>query len=1090
MRKIGLLVALTACLTAASCSWIQESMGEREAQRILEATGIRGGLIVHLGSGDGRITAGLFRHESFQVQGLDSDVEDVSESRDYLRDRGLYGQVSTDLLQGSRLPYIDNLVNLVVSEDLGAVPMAEVMRVLCPNGVAYIKEGEEWIKTVKPRPAEIDDWTHYWHDATGNAVAQDSTVGPPRGFQWIGSPTWARHHDHMSSMTALVSAGGRIFYIIDEGPRESILLPAEWFLVARDAFNGTILWKRSISLWNTHLWPLKSGPAQLPHRLVAIGDRVYVTLGIDAPVTALDAATGETLLTYEGTEDTEEIIASDGELILLINRAGTKWNDYRPTDTFVWANMSVANTEFAWDGQDRSIRVVQGTTGELLWETNQPVVPLSLSADANGVYFHDGEKIICRDRKSGEEQWKSQPVETRSPVQTSFGPRLVVYKDVVLFSTGKYSMSSYSAETGELLWTAEQARSGHQSPEDLLVVDDLVWSGAIAVPRFSGVFTGRDPWTGEVKSEFPPDVEIDWFHQRCYPSKATNRYLLPSRTGIEFVDFRAQQWTTNHWVRGSCVYGIMPANGLVYAPPHSCACFLEAQLNGFSALAPQTEYAALKVTAENRLEQGPAYGEAVDRMLARETDWPAYRHDSARSGFTTASVPASLGRKWQAQLGGRLGGLTMAQNRVFATSIDTHTVFALSADTGDILWSYTAGGRVDSPPTFNKGTILFGSADGGVYCLRASDGNLIWRFRVAPAELKLLAYEQLESVWPVHGSVLVENDVAYCLAGRSMFLDGGIRLVRLDPETGRKLSETILDEKDPVSGENLQSKVSGLNMPVASPDILSSDGRLIYMRSQSFDFAGVRQEVGPKKVVEQEGEGSHLFSMVGFLDDSWFHRSYFMYGRGAESGWPGWFRAGRYIPAGRLLVFDDDSVYGYGRQPEFFAQSSVLEYLLFSAEKKANPEEIQRVQEATNRMDKKAEKRNASAADWGLRKEFPFSDRTAVNFQWKHDNPPFSVRAMVLADDTLFIAGPPDVVNEEEVYLHPDDPELLEKVQQQRAAVAGQMGSLLWAVSASDGSKLAEYRLESLPVFDGMAASEGQLYLAMKDGSVLCLAGD
>jgi outer membrane protein assembly factor BamB len=262
---------------------------------------------------------------------------------------------------------------------------------------------------------------------------------------------------------------------MDEGPRESILLPAEWVLVARDAFNGTILWKREIPLWNTHLWPLKSGPAQLPHRLVAIEDRVFVTLGIDAPVTALDAATGETILTYEGSEDTEEIIASNGELILLINKTGTKWNDYRPTDTFVWANMTLANHDFAWDGKDRAIRVMQDTTGDLLWETSQPVVPLSLSADSKGVYFHDGEKIVCRDRKNGEERWKSQPVETRSPVQTSFGPRLVLYKDVVLFSTGKYSMSAYSAETGETLWTAEQARSGHQSPEDLLVVDDLVW---------------------------------------------------------------------------------------------------------------------------------------------------------------------------------------------------------------------------------------------------------------------------------------------------------------------------------------------------------------------------------------------------------------------------------------------------------------------------------------------------------------------------------------------------------------------------------------------------------------------------------------
>ena len=54
--------------------------------------------------------------------------------------------------------------------------------------------------------------------ADGNPVAQDSTVGPPERLQWVGSPRWARHHDHMASMTSLVSAGGRLFYIFDEGP--------------------------------------------------------------------------------------------------------------------------------------------------------------------------------------------------------------------------------------------------------------------------------------------------------------------------------------------------------------------------------------------------------------------------------------------------------------------------------------------------------------------------------------------------------------------------------------------------------------------------------------------------------------------------------------------------------------------------------------------------------------------------------------------------------------------------------------------------------------------------------------------------------
>ena len=118
---------------------------------------------------------------------------------------------------------------------------------LVPNGVAYVKDGGKWTKTVKPRPQEIDEWTHYLHDASNNAVAHDTVVGPPRRMQWVGSPRYSRHHDHMSSLSAAVSAGGRIFYIFDEASPVSVLLPSKWTLVARDAFNGTILWKRRLT---------------------------------------------------------------------------------------------------------------------------------------------------------------------------------------------------------------------------------------------------------------------------------------------------------------------------------------------------------------------------------------------------------------------------------------------------------------------------------------------------------------------------------------------------------------------------------------------------------------------------------------------------------------------------------------------------------------------------------------------------------------------------------------------------------------------------------------------------------------------------
>ncbi|MHC4178749.1 MAG: class I SAM-dependent methyltransferase, partial [Planctomycetota bacterium] len=319
--------AMAILLVLAACAAVSAADGgpagaKEQADRILEASGVRGGLVVHLGCGDGSLTAALRANRSFMVHGLDRDPKSVAKAREHVRSLGLYGKsVSVDRLAGSRLPYVDNLVNLIVAEDLGnsGIGMKEVMRVLCPNGVAYLKQGGKWTRTVKPRPSEIDEWTHFMHDPSNNAVAHDSVVGPPRHLQWVGSPRWSRMHDHMSSVSALVSANGRLFYIFDEGPRAAIELPPKWMLIARDAFNGTVLWKRPIRKWHTHLWPLKSGPAHLPRRIVAIGDTLYATPGIDAPVTALDAATGKTMRTYQGTQATEEMIVADGVLFLVVN---------------------------------------------------------------------------------------------------------------------------------------------------------------------------------------------------------------------------------------------------------------------------------------------------------------------------------------------------------------------------------------------------------------------------------------------------------------------------------------------------------------------------------------------------------------------------------------------------------------------------------------------------------------------------------------------------------------------------------------------------------------------------------------------------
>ena len=920
--------------------------GAEPILQVLDAADFQGGFVVHLGAQDPSRTFALREKFSTQIHLLSREMSGVDEIRAAIDELGFYGDVSADHLHGNDLPYVDNLVNLLVAEDLGDVPLEEVLRVLVPNGVAIIKKGDQWEKVVKPRPEEIDEWSHYLHDASGNSVAHDDVVGPPRHLQWVGSPRWSRHHDRMASMSALVSTAGRMFYVMDEGSRVSIQLPPKWKLIARDAFNGMVLWKRDIPDWQSHLWPLKSGPTQLSRRLVSTDDEVFITLGYNAPLSALDAVTGETLRSYQGSDATEEVIHSGDKLFLVVRKGTAELQDYKPLNGTVGDQADVRQ-RFFWNEEPRVVMAFDASTAELLWSRRTRVSPLTLCADHSRVYFHDGDHLVSLDQETGDLAWQSDPVTRRESFTFNFGPRLVIHEDVVLYSGGDGKMRSMDSKTGSVLWQSSFPNSGYQSPQDLMVMDGLVWVAPLTSGRDSGVYTGRDPRTGEVKKEFAPDVDTYWFHHRCYIAKATDNFLMPSRTGIEFVDPDKEHWDIHHWVRGGCLYGVMPCNGLTYAPPHNCACYPEAKLFGFNALAPASASRPVPtvVPEDGRLEKGVGYDKplAIGNSEQAESDWPTYRHDSSRSGATGRPVDAKLSEKWNAKLGGRLTAPVISQGLVFVAQTDRHRIVAIRQSDGEVAWSYTIGARIDSPPTIRSGRVVFGGADGWVYCL-TTQGALVWRYRAAPMDRRAMAFEQLESLWPVHGSVLIHDDVVYCVAGRSIFLDGGLRLLALDLETGEKQFETLMDETNPETGNNIQEKLQVLQMPVGLPDILSTDGRHLYMKSQKFDFDGKRIDIGPNsgdfatQASKQRGEDAHLFAPMGFLDESWFHRSYWVMGQSFAGGHGGYYQAGRFAPSGRLLVHGNGYVFGYGRKPEYLRWTTTLEHQLFAAE--PNPPEI------------------------------------------------------------------------------------------------------------------------------------------------------
>jgi len=1052
------------------------------AKQILDATGVKGGIVVHLGCGDGKLTAALRPGESYTVHALEADPAKVAAARKHIRSLGLYGPVSVEQFSASLLPYTENLINLVVVQDAGKVPMEEVMRVLAPQGVAYVEREGKWEKTVKPRPENIDHWSHFLHDASNNAVARDSVVGPPRSLQWIAPPLWLRSHETPSGIQSSVSAGGRLFYIFDEGLVGICdeRLPDRWSLVCRDAFNGKLLWKRPLRAWGWRQWSrtkwegkdwtkMRAGrvdvPAENQRRIVADGERVYTTLAHRAAMSILDAATGEIITTVEETRGTGEILLSDGTVVCYAREAPQPAARRRGTE----------------DTAAAALVAVESRTGKVLWRKPcDQIRPLALAIDNGRVIYLSGKDLIALDLKGGGELWRVQPKRS--------SPRTLLSVDDVIVMQGGTHVGAFDATSGEMLWEKNVPPIGGGEGDDLFVVDGLVFRGMLCADdngkparrSANALVIGWDLRTGRQKKQiFVKNLRSPEHHHRCCRNKATTRYMISSFEGAEFLDFQGDNHCQNNWIRGACRYGMMPCNGMLYVPSDQCFCQPAAKLLGFAALTAEPDVAPKPVADQQRLEKGPAYTQIPnpESPIANSGDWPTFRHDAARSGATGAGVPPNVSVDWKVKLGGKLTAPVAAGGKLFVADSDAHTLYALDMASGKVLWQFTAGGRIDSPPTIHKGMVLFGSKDGRVYCLRASDGELAWRFLAAPADRRVGYFDQVESTWPVHGSVLVTGGVAYFTAGRSTYLDGGIRAWALEPATGKILHKGLL--------EGPHRSVDGprdfaFYLLGANSDVLLSEGGFIYMRQKKMN--GELQEI-KAKVLSSKGAqdvGLHVFSTAGLLDGSWYNRTFWMYSK----RWPGFQLANQAPKTGQLLVVGDEKTYAvrvfYRRNchsPMFFPAKEG--YLLFAD---LNTNEPQIVGEQGSRTPvawlplsdysrgRGNEIRKLGSSAFGGDKGIGYTRaEPPVWMQWL----PVRVRAMVKAGDMLFAAGAPDV-------LDPEDP---------YAAFEARKGAKLVAVSAKDGEKLSETPLHCPPVFDGMIAAAGRLFASLRDGNVVCLTG-
>ena len=231
--------------------------------------------------------------------------------------------------------------------------------------------------------------------------------------------------------------------------------------------------------------------------------------------------------------------------------------------------------------------------------------------------------------------------------------------------------------------------------------------------------------------------------------------------------------------------------------------------------------------------------------LARAEDWPMYRRDAQRSGYTPERLPAQLSLAWSYH---PLHPPVPAWPRddrmwfdlapevvvagdllVFGSSSDGR-VIAIDAATGDPRWTFFTGAPVRFAPALYKDRVYAVSDDGNLYCLAASDGTLKNKWRSGPSDAMILGNGRMVSRWTARGGPVVRDGVVYSAAG--IWQSDGVYLSAIDAETHRQLwlNDTAgrIRMAQPHGGAVAESGVSPQGYLVATADkLLVPTGRAV-----------------------------------------------------------------------------------------------------------------------------------------------------------------------------------------------------------------------------------------------------------------------
>jgi len=575
------------------------------------------GYCVILGGVDGSLGYALSGLTDMQIVYLMRDNKSADTVRKAIIDAGLYGhRITVRMVDGKNIPYLKYFANLIVSEtglnnaDIG-FGASEVYKILQPNGGALVLGGsaaslaDSWASDMPEMKTSgaiavvqrgdligAGNWTHMWGDARNTGCSDDDLVkGHEFDVQWFGYPYPNGHTTgwHYLSMGALYNKGILLTLYTD-------------YVIAVDAWNGTVLWERGIK-GSIRYSPGREGG----HSCM---DENYFYLTFDSECHVIDLKDGKTVrkITLPNAGDWG-YIASHGPYLIgstqdpkATSKAASK--DDGKALWYIGYSNKKGEIKATFVTSD-TLSVTDKKTGKVIWTYTNPghsIINSTITVADEKIFFAEvalptgsyylpdisakKPQLVALKLSDKTQAWAAKQAFTPNMQDVLY----MSYSNGFLYVSSSthspkgitYHFQKIDAENGTTKWSSKtpykkslfshNAVVGHP-----ILFDDTLWS----IPP------GGNP--AKISIVDGSYKYLPKGRNKCCAMAMASKHIAVFRNGtIHYVDLDSQdQGLLTHVNRPSCWMSTIPAGGVLMMPEGSLGCVCDYPYQGSIVLAPK-----------------------------------------------------------------------------------------------------------------------------------------------------------------------------------------------------------------------------------------------------------------------------------------------------------------------------------------------------------------------------------------------------------------------------------------------------------------------------------------------------------------------